>query len=124
MLSLWLVLKVFASGCTAMTGVEAVSNGVNAFREPVQRNAKRTLTIIIVLLMLFLSGIALLCRAYNIGATDPSRRRLSEHPLAAHHRRHRPRLVLLRRHRLHTLGARAVSQYLVRRFSPSHPRHC
>ena len=55
-----------------MTGVEAVSNGVAAFREPTQRNAKRTLTIIIVLLMLFLGGIALLCRAYNIGATDPT----------------------------------------------------
>ena len=72
MLSLWLLLKVFASGCTAMTGVEAVSNGVNAFREPTQRNAKRTLTIIIVLLMIFLGGIALLSRAYHIGATDPS----------------------------------------------------
>ena len=72
MISLWLLLKVFASGCTAMTGVEAVSNGVNAFRAPTQRNAKRTLTIIIVLLMLFLGGIALLCRAYNIGATDPN----------------------------------------------------
>jgi len=72
MLSLWLLLKVFASGCTAMTGVEAVSNGVNAFREPTQPNAKRTLTIIIVLLMVFLGGIALLCRAYNIGATDPT----------------------------------------------------
>jgi amino acid transporter len=72
MVSLWLLLKVFASGCTAMTGVEAVSNGVNAFRDPTQRNAKRTLTIIIVLLMIFLGGIALLCRAYNIGATDPS----------------------------------------------------
>jgi amino acid transporter len=72
MLSLWLLAKVFASGCTAMTGVEAVSNGVNAFREPTQRNAKRTLTIIIVLLMLFLGGIALLCRAYNIAATDPT----------------------------------------------------
>ena len=34
MLSLWLLAKVFASGCTAMTGVEAVSNGINAFREP------------------------------------------------------------------------------------------
>jgi amino acid transporter len=68
----WLLLKVFASGCTAMTGVEAVSNGVGAFREPTQRNAKRTLTIIIVLLMVFLGGIALLCRAYNIGATDPT----------------------------------------------------
>ena len=55
-----------------MTGVEAVSNGVGAFRDPTQRNAKRTLTIIIVLLMIFLGGIALLCRAYNIGATDPT----------------------------------------------------
>ena len=72
MLTLWLLAKVFASGCTAMTGVEAVSNGVNAFREPTQRNAKRTLTIIIVLLMVFLGGIALLCRAYNISATDPT----------------------------------------------------
>jgi amino acid transporter len=72
MLSLWLLAKVFSSGCTAMTGVEAVSNGVGAFREPTQRNAKRTLTIIIVLLMIFLGGIALLCRAYNIGATDPA----------------------------------------------------
>ncbi|NYF81162.1 APC family permease [Granulicella arctica] len=72
MLSLWLLAKVFASGCTAMTGVEAVSNGVAAFREPTQRNAKRTLTIIIVLLMVFLGGIALLCRAYGIGATDPT----------------------------------------------------
>ena len=71
MLSLWLLAKVFASGCTAMTGVEAVSNGVNAFREPTQKNAKRTLTIIIILLTIFLAGIALLCRAYSIGATDP-----------------------------------------------------
>jgi amino acid transporter len=72
MLTLWLLAKVFASGCTAMTGVEAVSNGVTAFREPTQKNAKRTLTIIIVLLMIFLAGIALLCRAYGIGATDPT----------------------------------------------------
>jgi amino acid transporter len=40
----WLLLKVFASGCTALTGVEAVSNGVKAFREPAVRNAQRTLT--------------------------------------------------------------------------------
>jgi len=71
LLTLWLLAKVFASGCTAMTGVEAVSNGVMAFREPTQRNAKRSLTIIILLLMVFLAGIALLCRAYSIGATDP-----------------------------------------------------
>ena len=67
----WLLLKVFSSGCTAMTGVEAVSNGVMAFREPTQKNAKVTLTIIIVLLAILLLGIAVLCRAYHIAATDP-----------------------------------------------------
>jgi amino acid transporter len=70
-LTLWLVLKVFASGCTAMTGVEAVSNGVKAFREPTTKNAKRTLTIIIALLIVLLAGIALLCRSYGVGATNP-----------------------------------------------------
>jgi amino acid transporter len=70
-LSFWLLLKVFSSGCTAMTGVEAVSNGVMAFREPTRKHAKTTLTIIIVLLAVLLAGIALLCRAYGIGATNP-----------------------------------------------------
>jgi amino acid transporter len=69
--SFWLILKVFSSGCTAMTGVEAVSNGVMAFREPTRKNAKTTLTIIIVLLAILLAGIALLCRAYHIAATNP-----------------------------------------------------
>jgi len=71
MLTLWLILKVFSSGCTAMTGVEAVSNGVMAFREDAGRNAKITLTIIIALLAVLLLGIALLCRAYGVAATDP-----------------------------------------------------
>jgi len=70
-LTLWLLLKVFSSGCTAMTGVEAVSNGVMAFREPACGNAKKTLTIIIGLLCVLLLGIALLCRAYGVAATDP-----------------------------------------------------
>jgi amino acid transporter len=70
--SLWLILKVFSSGCTAMTGVEAVSNGVMAFRDDTRKNAKITLTIIIVLLAVLLAGIALLCRAYGIGATNPN----------------------------------------------------
>jgi amino acid transporter len=67
----WLLLKVFSSGCTAMTGVEAVSNGVMAFREPTRKNAKTTLTIIIALLAILLLGIAYLCRTYGIAATDP-----------------------------------------------------
>ena len=70
-LTWWLLLKVFSSGCTAMTGVEAVSNGVMAFRDPTRKNAKATLTIIIALLAILLLGIALLCRAYGIAATDP-----------------------------------------------------
>jgi amino acid transporter len=68
----WLLLKVFSSGCTAMAGVEAVSNGVMAFRDPTRKNAKITLTIIIALLSILLIGIALLCRAYDIAATDPN----------------------------------------------------
>ena len=67
----WLMLKVFSSGCTAMTGVEAVSNGVMAFRDPTRKNAKITLTIIIVLLAILLLGIAWLCRFYGVAATLP-----------------------------------------------------
>jgi Amino acid permease len=67
----WLLLKVFASGCTALTGVEAVSNGVRAFREPGVKNAQRTLSIIMFVLAVMLAGISYLVRAYNITATDP-----------------------------------------------------
>jgi amino acid transporter len=69
--SYWLLLKVFASGCTALTGVEAVSNGVKAFREPSVKNAQRTLTVIIFLLAVLLAGISYLVRSYGIAATDP-----------------------------------------------------
>ena len=67
---IWLVLRSFAAGCTAMTGVEAVSNGVSAFREPVIKNAHRTLTVIVVILGILLAGIAYLAHAYQIGAMD------------------------------------------------------
>ena len=71
MVGAWLVLKAFASGCTALTGVEAVSNGVMAFREPTSENAQKTLTVIIGLLIILLGGIAWLVKAYHIAATDP-----------------------------------------------------
>jgi amino acid transporter len=69
--SFWLLLKVFASGCTALTGVEAVSNGVRAFREPAVENARRSLTVIIFLLAVLLAGISYLVKVYGIAATDP-----------------------------------------------------
>jgi amino acid transporter len=69
--SYWLLLKVFASGCTALTGVEAVSNGVKAFRDPTVKNAQRTLTVIIFLLAVLLAGISYLVKTYGITATVP-----------------------------------------------------
>ncbi|HTP00251.1 MAG TPA: APC family permease, partial [Anaerolineales bacterium] len=58
--TLILVLHAFATGCTALTGIEAISNGVPAFREPQAHNAGRTL-IIMALLMggLFVGSIGL-----------------------------------------------------------------
>jgi amino acid transporter len=68
---LWILVKAFASRCTALTGVEAVSNGVQAFRKPVVPAARATLTTIIAILILLLGGIAVLIRYYGIMATDP-----------------------------------------------------
>jgi amino acid transporter len=71
-LGIWLLLKTFASGCAAMTGVEAVSNGVMAFSEPRAKKARATLTIIIAILIVLLFGIAYLSKAYGITAMEPS----------------------------------------------------
>jgi amino acid transporter len=69
----WLLLRAFASGCTAMTGIEAVSNAVPVFREPRVRHAQRTLAAIVAILAYLLIGIALLTSGYKIGATEPGR---------------------------------------------------
>jgi amino acid transporter len=71
--SVWLAIRAFSSGCTALTGVEAVSNGVQAFREPVVRTAQITLTMIVATLVLLLLGVAFVAHAYHIGATEPGR---------------------------------------------------
>ena len=69
----WLLIRAFASGCTALTGVEAVSNGVMAFKDPSTQTARRSLSIIVFLLAVFLLGIAHLTRVYGIMATDPGK---------------------------------------------------
>src|SRR4029079_1533492 len=71
----WLFLRAFASGCTAMTGVEAVSNGVPLFREPSVVMARRTLTSIVIILIYLLAGLAVLATAYGIQATTPGEAR-------------------------------------------------
>ena len=70
--SLWLLIRAYASGCTALTGVEAVSNGVGAFRDDRTVNARRTLGTIILALAVMLVGIAFLVKSYGIVATDPN----------------------------------------------------
>jgi amino acid transporter len=70
-INLWLFLKAFAAGCTAMTGVEAVSNGVPVFKEPAVKSARLTLTFIVAILIILLLGIAYLVSAYHITATEP-----------------------------------------------------
>jgi amino acid transporter len=71
--SVWLLMRAFASGCTAMTGVEAVSNGVGAFKEPTVKRAHWTLTIIVATLALLLGGVAYLAQAYHVDAMDQSK---------------------------------------------------
>ncbi len=71
MLGLWMLAKAFSSGCAAMTGVEAVSNGVMAFKEPRSKNAQYTLTEIIGILIVLLYGTAWMAKHYNIMAMDP-----------------------------------------------------
>lgn len=61
-LGILLILKAFASGCTAMTGVEAISNGVQAFRRPEAQNARKTLLAMGLILGFLFLGVTLLAR--------------------------------------------------------------
>jgi len=65
-LTLFLLLTAFANGCTAMTGVEAVSNGVPAFKPPESKNAAATMLLMAVLAITMFLGITLLAHAYGI----------------------------------------------------------
>jgi amino acid transporter len=59
-LTAMLVLRTFSAGCTALTGIEAISNGVPVFREPAARNAQRTLMVMALLMgVLFVGSIGL-----------------------------------------------------------------
>lgn len=68
--SLLLLMHAFASGCTAMTGVEAVSNGMSAFKDPPVKRGRHTLAAICLILGLLLGGIAFLSVHYRISAMD------------------------------------------------------
>jgi amino acid transporter len=69
-LGVFAILTAFANGCTAMTGVEAVSNGVPAFRKPESKNAAATLVVMALLAVGMFVGITLLAHAYVIVPND------------------------------------------------------
>jgi amino acid transporter len=69
-LTLFLVLRAFASGCTALTGVEAISNGITAFKEPRSRNAARTLIVMSGILGVMFIGITALSNQIHVVAGE------------------------------------------------------
>jgi hypothetical protein len=69
-LTLFLVLRAFASGCTALTGVEAISNGIPAFRPPEADNAGRTLVAMAVLLTTMFLGLTFLSRSLGLAPVE------------------------------------------------------
>jgi len=70
LLPVFVLLTAFSNGCTALTGVEAVSNGVPAFRPPESRNAAQTLVAMAVMSITMFVGITLLAHAYGIVPND------------------------------------------------------
>ncbi len=69
---LFLALRAFSSGCTALTGVEAIANGVPAFRPPKARNAQRTLAAMGAIAVAMFLGITMLALVSKVHITDPS----------------------------------------------------
>jgi len=67
-LTLFLLLRAFATGCSAMTGVEAISNGIPAFQKPETRNAATTLTWMAVILGVLFLGITVLAMTFHVEA--------------------------------------------------------
>ena len=65
-LTLFLILRAFSSGCTAMTGIEAVANGVQAFKAPESRNANLTLTAMAGILLFLFVGTTYLTWATHL----------------------------------------------------------
>jgi amino acid transporter len=68
-LTVFLVLRAFANGCTALTGIEAISNGVPAFKPPEARNAAITLLIMIACAVTCFMGVTLLAQTFHVVPT-------------------------------------------------------
>jgi amino acid transporter len=71
-LSLFLILRAFAAGCTALTGIEAISNGIPAFKVPESKNAGQTLILMVALLCTMFIGLTFLANHYQVIAVHGS----------------------------------------------------
>jgi amino acid transporter len=69
-LHLLLLLGAFANGCAALTGIEAISNGVQAFKQPESKNAAATLSWMAFLLIVMFCGASFLAHLFNIHPSD------------------------------------------------------
>jgi len=69
-ITLFLFLKAFASGCTALTGVEAVSNGIPNFVEPAQKHAKKVLALLAFVVLFIFGGLSYLATLYHTVPSD------------------------------------------------------
>jgi hypothetical protein len=69
-LSAYLLLRAFASGCAALTGVEAISNGIPAFKKPESRNASTTLLWMAAILTFFFIGLTILAHQLGVRHAD------------------------------------------------------
>ncbi|NLG10248.1 MAG: APC family permease [Coriobacteriaceae bacterium] len=65
-LTLFLFLRAFSSGCSALTGVEAISNSVPNFKEPSQKNAKKTMVLLGGIVFVIFGGVCLLAALYQV----------------------------------------------------------
>ncbi|MEY7999055.1 APC family permease [Clostridium sp. Mt-5] len=64
-ITIFLFLRAFSSGCTALTGIEAVSNGIPSFKEPSQKNAKIVLELLALVVLIIFGGVSYLATLYH-----------------------------------------------------------
>ncbi|WP_234120266.1 APC family permease [Clostridium hydrogenum] len=64
-ITLFIFIKAFTSGCTALTGIEAVSNGIPNFKEPSQKNAEKVLLLLGVVILIIFGGVSFLTTLYK-----------------------------------------------------------
>lgn len=67
-MTLFLFLRAFAAGCTALTGIEAVSDGVANFKAPATKNAKRVLSLLFLIVVVIFGGVSYLSTIYHTTA--------------------------------------------------------